>query len=215
MLVKTYAAAVHGVDAQVITIEINTGGAVDINSDKPAVYIVGLPDSAVRESLFRIEAALKNSYIRQPRVKTIINLAPADVRKEGSAFDLPIAIGMLAGTGVISEDNLDQYFIMGELSLDGSLRPIKGALPIAIQARKQQFKGMILPKANAREAAIVSDLAVYGVENLREALDILAGDSELQPTLVNTREEFCANLDNYDVDFADVRGQENIKRALE
>ncbi len=215
MLVKTYAAAVHGVDAQVITIEINTGGAVDINSDKPAVYIVGLPDSAVRESLFRIEAALKNSYIRQPRVKTIINLAPADVRKEGSAFDLPIAVGMLAGTGVIPEDNLDQYFIMGELSLDGSLRPIKGALPIAIQARKQQFKGIILPKANAREAAIVSDLAVYGVENLREALDILAGDSELQPTLVNTREEFCANLDNYDVDFADVRGQENIKRALE
>ncbi|MBU6342191.1 MAG: YifB family Mg chelatase-like AAA ATPase [Bacteroidetes bacterium] len=215
MLVKTFAGAVHGVDAQVITIEINTGGAIDVNSDKPAVFIVGLPDSAVRESLFRIEAALKNSYIRPNRVKTIINLAPANVRKEGSAFDLPIAVGMLAATGVIPDQNLNQYFIMGELSLDGSLRPIKGALPIAIQARKQQFKGIILPKLNAREAAIVNDLEVYGVENLREALDVLAGDSVLEPTVVNTRDEFGSNLNNYDLDFADVRGQENIKRALE
>jgi magnesium chelatase family protein len=215
MLVKTFAAAVHGVDAQVITIEINTGGAVDINSDKPAVYIVGLPDSAVRESLFRIEAALKNSQIRQPRVKTIINLAPADVRKEGSAFDLPIAIGMLAGTGVIAEDNLDRFFIMGELSLDGSLRPIKGALPIAIQARRQLFKGLILPRLNAREAAIVDGVDVYGVDNLKEALDVLSGEGHISPTAVDTRDEFATNLNNYEVDFADVRGQENIKRALE
>lgn len=214
MLVKTYAGAVHGVDAQTITVEINTGGALG-NTDKLGVFIVGLPDSAVRESLPRIEAAVKNSGIRLPRVKTIINLAPADLRKEGSAFDLPIAVGMLAGTGIIPPEGLEEYFIMGELSLDGSLRPIKGALPVAILARRDKFKGFILPKANAREAAIVGDLAVYGVENLREALDVLAGDSTIQPVQVNTREEFAANLNNYDVDFSDVRGQENIKRALE
>lgn len=214
MLVKTYAGAVHGVDAQTITVEINTGGAVG-NTDKPGVYIVGLPDSAVRESLFRIEAALKNSNLRIPRLKTIINLAPADLRKEGSAFDLPIAIGMLAGSGVIPYENLDQYFMMGELSLDGALRPIKGALPVAIQARRGRFKGFILPKANAREAAIVNDLEIYGVENLNEAISILSGDVDVLPLQVNTREEFNNNLDNYNVDFSDVRGQENIKRALE
>lgn len=214
MLVKTYAGAVHGVDAQTITVEINTGGALG-NTDKPGIFIVGLPDSAVRESLPRIEAAVKNSGIRLPRLKTIINLAPADLRKEGSAFDLPIAIGMLAGAGIIPAEGLDQFFIMGELSLDGSLRPIKGALPVAILARNEKHKGFILPKANAREAAIVSDLAVYGVENLREAIDVLAGDSAIAPVQVNTREEFAANLGKYDVDFSDVRGQENIKRALE
>jgi magnesium chelatase family protein len=165
MLVKTFAAAVRGVDAQTITIEVNTGGALGTTADKPGYFIVGLPDSAVREGQQRTEAALKNSGLRLPRFKTIINLAPADVRKEGSAFDLPITIGMLAGTGVIPEDNLDQFFIMGELSLDGSLRPIKGALSIAIQARKEKFKGFILPKANAREAAIVNDLEVYGRGN--------------------------------------------------
>jgi len=215
MLVKTFAAAVRGVDAQTITIEVNTGGALGTTADKPGYFIVGLPDSAVREGQQRTEAALKNSGLRLPRFKTIINLAPADVRKEGSAFDLPITIGMLAGTGVIPEDNLNQFFIMGELSLDGSLRPIKGALPIAIQARKEKFRGFILPKINAREAAIVSDLEVYGVENLNEAIDVLAGADTIKPMQVNAREEFAANLDNYDVDFSDVRGQENIKRALE
>jgi len=215
MLVKTFAAAVRGVDAQTITIEVNTGGALGTTADKPGYFIVGLPDSAVREGQQRTEAALKNSGLRLPRFKTIINLAPADVRKEGSAFDLPITIGMLAGTGVIPEDNLDQFFIMGELSLDGSLRPIKGALPIAIQARKEKFRGFILPKANAREAAIVADLEVYGVETLNEAIDVLAGADTIKPMQVNAREEFAANLDNYDVDFSDVRGQENIKRALE
>ena len=215
MLVKTFAGAVHGVDAQTITIEVNTGGALGTTADKPGYFIVGLPDSAVREGQQRTEAALKNSGLRLPRFKTIINLAPADLRKEGSAFDLPITIGMLAGTGVIPEDNLDQFFIMGELSLDGSLRPIKGALPIAIQARKERFRGFILPKQNAREAAIVSDLEVYGVENLNEAIEVLSGSKAIDPVVVNTREEFAANLDNYDVDFSDVRGQENIKRALE
>lgn len=215
MLVKTFAAAVRGVDAQTITIEVNTGGSLGTTADKPGYFIVGLPDSAVREGQQRTEAALKNSGLRLPRFKTIINLAPADLRKEGSAFDLPITVGMLAGTGVIPEDNLDRFFIMGELSLDGSLRPIKGALPIAIQARKENFRGFILPRVNAREAAIVSGLEVYGVDTLNEALEVLAGSSAIAPMQVNTREEFAANLDNYDVDFSDVRGQENIKRALE
>jgi magnesium chelatase family protein len=216
MLVKTFAGAVHGVDAQTITIEVNTGGLIAAQQpEKPSFYIVGLPDSAVREGYSRIEAALKNSRWHIPRLKTIINLAPADIRKEGSAFDLPIAIGILAASDLIPQTGLDQYFIMGELSLDGSLRPIKGALSIAIQARKQKFKGLILPKMNAKEAAIVNDLEVYGVENLNEALAVIAGDSDIEPMNLNTRDVFAANLDNYDVDFSDVRGQENIKRALE
>ncbi len=214
MLVKTFAGSVHGVDAQIITVETHTGGALG-NTDKLGIYIVGLPDSAVRESLPRIEAAVKNAGFRQPRLKTIINLAPADIRKEGSAFDLPIALGMLAAAGLIPPDGFEDYLIMGELSLDGSLRPIKGALPIAIKARKEKFKGFILPSANAREAAIVNDLAIYGVDNLLEAIDLLGGVSDLKPLEVNTREEFAANSSVFDVDFSDVKGQENIKRALE
>lgn len=214
MLVKTYAGAVHGVDAQTITIETNVGGALG-NTEKLGIHIVGLPDNAVRESLPRIEAAVKNSGYRQPRLKTIINLAPADIRKEGSAFDLPIALGMLAGAGIIPPDGLSDFFIMGELSLDGTLRPIKGALPIAILARKAKFKGFILPKANAREAAIVNDLQIFGVDSLMEAIDVLAGDSAIEPMQVNTRDEFAHRQTDYDVDFSDVKGQENIKRALE
>ena len=214
MLVKTFAAAVHGVDAQTITVEINTGGNVAMGSQ--FYFMVGLPDSAVREGSQRIEAALKNSGFKMLRVRTVVNLAPADIRKEGSAYDLPIAIGYMAATDQLICDNLDNYLIMGELSLDGGLRPIKGALPIAIQARKEKFKGIILPKQNAREAALVSDLEVYGVENLSEAVGLLNGEAPLQqPVIVNTREEFFNNISNYSVDFSDVKGQENIKRALE
>lgn len=213
MLAKTFASAVQGVDARTITVEINTGGAVA--GDKAFYNLVGLPDSAVREGFQRIEAAVGNSGFRMPRLKTTVNLAPADIRKEGSAYDLPIAIGFLAATKQLHCEELEQYIIMGELSLDGSLRPIRGALPIAIQARKEKFKGFILPKENAREAAIVNDLDVYGVSSLREAADFLSGDQPLQPVFVETRDEFFGRQNQYEVDFSDVRGQENIKRALE
>ncbi len=213
MLVKTFASAVHGVDAQMITVEVNTGGAV--MQGKNFYHLVGLPDNAVKEGFERIEAAMKNVGYKMERVKTVVNLAPADIRKEGSAYDLPIAIGCLAATKQIASELLDQFILMGELSLDGSLRPIKGALPIAIQARKERFRGIILPKQNAREAAIVNDLEVYGVENLREAAAFLDGELKLEPVFVNTREEFFEHQNIYEVDFSDVKGQENIKRALE
>lgn len=214
MLVKTFASAVQGVDAQTITVEVNTGGNAGFDG-KQFYHLVGLPDNAVREGMMRMEPALKNSGFEVIRLKTIVNLAPADIRKEGAAYDLPIALAYLAGSRQIAAEELDQYVIMGELSLDGSLRPITGALPIAIQARKEKFKGIILPKANAREAAIVNDIKVYGVNNLAEAAGFLDGRIKLQPTFVETRDEFAAQVDQYDVDFSDVRGQENIKRALE
>jgi magnesium chelatase family protein len=213
MLVKTFAGAVQGVDAQTITVEVNTGGTVPFGSQ--FFFMVGLPDNAVREGFQRIEAAVKNIGFSMPRLKTVINLAPADIRKEGSAYDLPIAIAHLAATLQIAAEDLDKYVIMGEVALDGSLRPIRGALPIAIQARKEKFKAVILPKANAREAAIVSEIDVYGVENLRDAVGLVTGESQLKKTVVNTRDEFFNNQNNYDVDFSDVKGQENIKRALE
>ena len=174
MLVKTFASAVNGIDAQTITVEVNAGGTVQMG--KIGYYLVGLPDNAVKEGYQRIEAAVKNMNLKLPRVKIIINLAPADLRKEGSAYDLPIAIGMLAATDQVNIDHLHEFIIMGELSLDGSLRPIKGALPIAIQSRKEKYRGIILPKQNAREAAIVNDLEVYGVETLGEAINFLNGD---------------------------------------
>lgn len=213
MLVKTFASAVQGVDARTITIEVNTGG--NVGFDKPFYYLVGLPDSAIRESIMRIEPALKNSGYEIIRLKTIVNLAPADIRKEGASYDLPIALAYLAGVRQIKADKLKKFMIMGELSLDGSLRPIIGALPMAIQARKEKFEGIILPKDNAREAAIVDGIKVYGVKNLAEAAAFLNGDQELQTTFVETRDEFAINEGNYDVDFSDVKGQENIKRSLE
>lgn len=208
MLVKTYGSAVHGVNAITITIEVNVGQGV-------SYYIVGLPDSAVKESLQRIEAALKNNGFKMPHNKVIVNLAPANIRKVGSAYDLPIAIGMLAASDQIPVVDLEQYVIMGELSLDGSVMPIKGALPIAIQARKEGFKGFIVPKANAREAGMVNNLGVYGVSNLKEVLQFFEDPGSLTPIQVDTREEFFDAQSNFELDFSDVKGQENIKRALE
>jgi len=210
VLVKTFGSAVYGIEAINITIEVNISGG-----GKPFYLIVGLPDNAVRESMQRVEAALQTNGLRMPRQKIIVNMAPADIRKEGSAYDLPIAIGILAGSGQVENENLEKYIIMGELSLDGGLQPIKGALSMAIQARKDGFKGFILPKQNAREAAIVNDLEVYGVESIKEVVGFFNGDTELKREEVNTREEFYNSLCNYDSDFSEVKGQENIKRALE
>lgn len=213
MLVKTYASAVTGVEAQTITIEVNAGG--NVAAGKQMYFMVGLPDSAVKEGQQRIEAAIKNCGFKYPRLKLVINMAPADIRKEGSSYDLPVAIGILAATKQLSDEKLSEYLIMGELALDGNLRPIKGALPIAIQARKEKYKGLILPKQNAKEAAIVNELDVYGIQNIREAIGFLAGDTDLKPVKIDTRDVFEFNQNDYQVDFADVKGQENIKRALE
>jgi len=210
VLVKTFGSAVYGIEAITITVEVNISGG-----SKPFYLIVGLPDNAVRESMQRIEAALQTNGFRMPRQKIIVNMAPADIRKEGSAYDLTIATAILAGSGQLDGENLDKYLIMGELSLDGTVQPIKGALPIAIQARKDGFKGFILPKQNAREAAIVNDLEVYGVESLTEVAGFFDGTTQLSPVIVDTREEFYKSLTAYDSDFSEVRGQENIKRALE
>ena len=208
MLVKTYGSAVVGVDAITITVEVNVDRGMKF-------FMVGLPDNAVKESQQRIAAALKNIGHKMPGKKTVINMAPADIRKEGSAYDLTIAIGILAASGQINDEKVGEYVIMGELSLDGGLQPIKGALPIAIQARKEGFKGFILPKSNAREAAIVNDIDVYGVENIKEVIDFFNGDQKLVKTAIDTRKEFYENLNSIDFDFADVKGQRNIKRALE
>ena len=213
MLVKTYASAVHGVDARTITVEVNAGGPV--NAHSMGYQLVGLPDNAVKEGYQRINAAVKNIGYRLPRLKIVINMAPADIRKEGSAYDLPIAIGMMAATGVMTSESIDSFVLMGELSLDGGLRPIRGTLPMAIQARKEGFKGIMVPKENAREAAIVDDLDVYGVDSLSQVVDFFQGRGEITPVQVDTRDEFFGTQDQYLVDFADVKGQENIKRALE
>lgn len=213
MLVKTYASAVQGINAQTITIEVNAGGTVA--AGKQFYYLVGLPDNAVKEGFQRIEAAIKNIGYKMPRLKLVVNMAPADIRKEGSSYDLPIALGILSATKQMSDEKLSEYIIMGEMALDGHLRPIKGALPIAIEARKQKFKGIILPKQNAKEAAIVNDLEVYGIDNLTEAVEFLDGSRELKRTEINTREIFQEELNHQNVDFSDVKGQENIKRALE
>ena len=208
MLVKTYGGCVHGVNATTITIEVNIDKGV-------AFFLVGLPDNAVKESHQRIEAALKNIGHKIPGKKITINMAPADIRKEGSSYDLAIAIGILAADEKINPEKISQYIIMGELSLDGSLQPIRGALPIAIQAKKEGYKGFILPRANAMEAAIVSDLDVYGVDNLTEVIEFLNGNITLEPLVVDTRKEFYSRLSEYEFDFSEVKGQENIKRSLE
>ncbi len=208
MLIKTFASAVHGIDATTITIETEISQGIKF-------FMVGLPDNAVKESQQRIESAMRLHNFKWPRKKVVINMAPADIRKEGSAYDLPIAIGILAANEQIKADKVSNFIMVGELSLDGILQPVKGALPIAIKARQEGFEGFILPKENAREAAVVDTLKVYGVENLREVIDFFNDELELEQMVVNTREEFFSKVSECDVDFSDVKGQENVKRALE
>ncbi len=208
MLQKVYGSAVFGIDATTITVEVNIDTGI-------GYHLVGLPDNAVRESSYRIAAALKNTGYKLPGKKITLNMAPADLRKEGSAYDLTLAIGILAASGQIKSDNLEEFVIMGELSLDGSLQPIKGALPIAIKAREEGFKNFILPRQNAKEAAVVDNITVYGVENISEVIDFFNGTNTLEPTVIDTREEFYKNLDFPEFDFADVKGQESIKRCME
>jgi len=208
MVAKTFGSAVSGVNAKLITIEVNVGQGTSF-------FMVGLPDSAVKESQQRVESALKYFGYRMPRQKVVVNLAPADIRKEGSSYDLPIGLGILKASEQVSFPELEEYVIMGELALDGKLRPVKGVLPIAIEARKQWFKCFILPQENALEASIVNNLDIIGVESLEEAIGFLEGQIEIKPTVTDTRDIFYNSLDHYEFDFTDVQGQENIKRAME
>lgn len=208
MLVKVFGSAVFGVDATTITVEVNIDKGI-------GYHLVGLPDKAVSESSYRISAALANNNYKLPGKKIIINMAPADIRKEGAAYDLTLAMGILAASNQIKSENIEDYIIMGELSLDGSLQPIKGALPIAIKAREEGFKHFILPKENAKEAAIVNDLEILGVDNILEVINHFDGNKKIEPTIIDTRAEFYKNIDFPEFDFADVKGQESIKRCME
>jgi magnesium chelatase family protein len=211
MLVKTFGSAVYGVEGITITVEVNW------MASGTNYTIVGLPDNAVKESLQRVESTIKAINYKMPRTRIVVNLAPADIKKSGTAFDLPIAIGILAATEQIQNPEiLEKYIIMGELSLDGEIRPIKGALPIAIQARKESFTGLIVPKANAKEAGMVNQLKVYGVTHILEVINFFSkNESGLDNIVVNTRDEFFHSQSDFEIDFCDVKGQENIKRALE
>lgn len=208
MLVKTYAAAVQGISAIPITIEVSCSKGIQF-------FMVGLPDVAVKESHERIISALQENGYKFPRGRIVINLAPADIRKEGAAYDLPLAIGIMAAAEQLKTDKLEHYMLMGELSLDGSLQPVKGILPIAIKAREMGFKGLIVPEKNAQEAAVVNKLEVYGAKNIKEVLQFMNGEVDLEPTIIDTRATFYAQQETFELDFADVKGQENVKRALE
>lgn len=208
MLVKAYAAAVHGVDAIIVTIEVNCTQGVKF-------FLVGLPDNAIKESHERIVSALQVNGIKFPRKQIVINMAPADIKKEGASYDLPLAISIMAAAELISAEKLSEYMLMGELSLNGDLQPVKGVLPIAIKAREMGFKGLIIPKANVMEAAVVNNLDVLGVENIREVIDFFNNEGTIEKTEIDTRELFFANQDQFEFDFSEVKGQENVKRALE
>lgn len=208
MLKKVYGSAVFGVEATTITVEVNVDSGI-------GYHLVGLPDNAIKESNYRIAAALQNNDYKIPGKKITINMAPADLRKEGSAYDLTLAIGILTASKQIKADNLKDFLIMGELSLDGSLQSIRGALPIAVKAREEGFKGFILPSQNAKEAAIVSDLKVFGIDNIKQVIDYFDKDKPLEETIVDTRKEFYKNLEFPEFDFSDVKGQESIKRCME
>lgn len=208
MLTKTYGAAVTGVDAIVVTMEVAFDNGFGF-------CIVGLPDTAVKESYERVRSAIKEFGVEFPRRDIVVNMSPADVKKEGAAYDLPIAVALLAADGKLAADNLDKYMIMGELSLDGTILPIRGILPMAIKARAEGFKGFIVPRANAKEAAVVNNLEVYGMDNIVEVVNFFNGMSSIKPTIVNTREEFFSSVNDYDFDFSEVKGQDNVKRAFE
>lgn len=208
MLAKTYASAVYGINASTITIEVNVSKGIKY-------FLVGLPDNAVREGRERINSSFRENGYKVPRQQIVINMAPADIRKEGSAFDLPTAIGIMGATDQIPTEKLSKFVLMGELSLDGTLQPIKGVLPIAIKAREEEFEGLILPKANAQEAAVVDKLKVFGVENLKEVVDFFKEEGELEQTIVDTRANFYEAINNKSIGFEDVKGQESVKRALE
>lgn len=208
MLVKTYCAAVNGLDVTTVTVEVSVSRGV-------LYHLSGLADTAVKESRDRIVAALQNNGIKFPVADITVNMAPADLRKEGSSYDLPLAIGILAAIGKVKPDMLLEYMIVGELGLDGMIQPVKGALPISIRARKEKFKGLIVPKQNEREAAVVNNLDVYGMESIMDVVNFLNGEGDYKPTVVDTRREFYEHQSHFELDFADVRGQENVKRAME
>ncbi|NJB35775.1 YifB family Mg chelatase-like AAA ATPase [Croceivirga sp. JEA036] len=208
MLIKVYGSAVFGVEATTVTVEVNIDKGI-------GYHLVGLPDNAIKESNYRIAAALQNNGYKIPGKKITINMAPADLRKEGSAYDLTLALGILSASSQIKSPEIDKYLIMGELSLDGTVQPIKGALPIAIKAQEEGFKGFILPKQNAKEAAIVNKLEVYGVENIKQVIDFFDNNEPLEQTVIDTRKEFYKQLEFPEFDFSDVRGQESIKRCME
>ena len=208
MLVRTFASAVTGIDAVTVTIEVNVSRGIQF-------FLVGLPDSAVKESHQRIESALRVLNYHWPGKQVVINMAPADIRKEGSAYDLPLALGILAADEKVAKGEIESFVLMGELSLDGTLQPVKGVLPIALRAREEGFKGVIVPLKNAREAAVVGGLEVYGMQNLGDVVDFFNGSRKFNPVKVDLLEIFACEANKYDVDFSDVRGQENVKRALE
>ena len=208
MLVKTYGSAVFGIEATTITIEVNLGQGVNF-------FLVGLPDNAVRESQQRIKAAFKNNDLKFPGKEITVNMAPADIRKEGSTFDLPIAIGILASSDQVLASQLEDYILLGEMSLDGTLNPMKGILPVVLQAKKEGFKGVILPIANALEAAVVDGIDIYGMKNLSEVIQFFNGKQQFEPVKVDLEEAFKQKLNEFDVDFKDVKGQQAIKRAFE